>query len=169
VPRGQALGYVMNLPSEDSYLKTREELVDQLTVLLGGRVAEHVVFGAITTGAANDLHRVAEITHAMVHEYGMGTSMPAHRAVTDADIVSDLTRRIRDEEQQQLAFEAQRAAAAIITAHRDKLDEFAAALLEREVLTRPEIDEIMADLPRPERRPRETGVPIAVASRVPPR
>src|SRR5439155_16145061 len=75
VPRGQALGYVMNLPSEDSYLKTRDELVDQLTVLLGGRVAEHIVFGSVTTGAANDLQRVAEITHAMVHEYGMGTSM----------------------------------------------------------------------------------------------
>ena len=74
VPRGSALGYVMNLPDEDSYLKTREELVDQMTVLLGGRVAEQIVFGAVTTGAANDLQRVAEITHAMVHEYGMGTA-----------------------------------------------------------------------------------------------
>ena len=58
VPRGQALGYVMNLPDEDSYLKTREELIDQMTVLLGGRVAEQIVFGAVTTGAANDLQRV---------------------------------------------------------------------------------------------------------------
>ncbi len=74
VPRGHALGYVMNLPDEDSYLKTRDELVDQMTVLLGGRVAEAIVFGAVTTGAANDLQRVAEITHAMVHEYGMGTA-----------------------------------------------------------------------------------------------
>jgi cell division protease FtsH len=165
VPRGQALGYVMNLPSEDSYLKTRDELVDQLTVLLGGRVAEHIVFGAVTTGAANDLQRVAEITHAMVHEYGMGTAAPAQRAVTDADIVSDVTRRIRDEEQQHLAFEAQRAAAQIITTHRDKLDEFAAALLEKEVLGRAEIDRIMAGVPRPERRPREIGLPIAASSR----
>ena len=60
VPRGTALGYVMNLPDEDSYLKTREELIDQMTVLLGGRVAEQTVFGAVTTGAANDLLRVAE-------------------------------------------------------------------------------------------------------------
>ena len=74
VPRGRALGYVMNLPDEDSYLKTREELIDQMAVLLGGRVAEQVVFGAVTTGAANDLQRVAEITHAMVHEYAMGTA-----------------------------------------------------------------------------------------------
>jgi cell division protease FtsH len=144
VPRGQALGYVLNLPDEDSYLKTRDELVDQMTMLLGGRVAEAVVFGAVTTGAASDLQRVAEISHKMVHEYGMGTSTPSARAVLDADIVSDLTRRIRDEEQQQLAFEAQKNAYELITAHRDKLEELAQALLERETLERPEIDVIMA-------------------------
>jgi cell division protease FtsH len=154
VPRGSALGFVMNLPDEDSYLKTREELVDQMTVLLGGRVAEAIVFGAVTTGAANDLHRVAEITHAMVHEYGMGTATASVRAVTDADIVSDLTRRIRDEEQQELAFEAQKAAYDLITAHREKLEELAQALLERETLDRREIDTIMADTPpMPRRRP----------------
>jgi cell division protease FtsH len=147
VPRGSALGFVMNLPDEDSYLKTRDELIDQMTVLLGGRVAEAIVFGAVTTGAANDLHRVAEITHAMVHEYGMGTATAGVRAVTDADIVSDLTRRIRDEEQQELAFEAQRAAYDLITGHRPKLEELAGALLERETLDRDEIDTIMAGTP----------------------
>ena len=110
VPRGRALGYVVNLPDEDSYLKTREELIDQMTVLLGGRVAEQIVFGAVTTGAANDLQRVAEITHAMVHEYAMGTvgrdGQPRRSPTPSA--VSDLTRRIRDEEQQELAFEAHR-------------------------------------------------------------
>ncbi len=99
---------------------------------------------APTTGAANDLHRVAEITHAMVHEYSMGTSTAGVRAVTDHNVVSDLTRRIRDEEQQELAFEAQRAAYDLITSHRPKLDELAAALLERETLDRDEIDTIMA-------------------------
>ncbi|PTL59345.1 ATP-dependent metallopeptidase FtsH/Yme1/Tma family protein [Paraconexibacter algicola] len=163
VPRGTALGYVMNLPDEDSYLKTREELVDQMTVLLGGRVAEQIVFGAVTNGAANDLQRVAEITHAMVHEYGMGTtaSGSASRAVTDANIVSDMTRRIRDEEQQALAYEAERAAYALIEQHRPKLDEFAHALLEREVLVRDDIDEIMRGVPRIERRPGATGLRIA--------
>ena len=73
VPRGAALGFAMNLPDEDRYLKTREELVDHMAVLLGGRVAEQLVFGEVTTGAADDLQRVAEITHAMVHEYAMGT------------------------------------------------------------------------------------------------
>ncbi len=158
VPRGSALGFVMNLPDEDSYLKTRDELIDQMTVLLGGRVAEEIVFGAVTTGAANDLHRVAEITHAMVHEYSMGTSTAGVRAVTDHNVVSDLTRRIRDEEQQELAFEAQRAAYDLITSHRPKLDELAAALLERETLDRDEIDTIMAGIP-PVNRRRPYAVP----------
>jgi cell division protease FtsH len=162
VPRGTALGYVMNLPDEDSYLKTRDQLVDQMTILLGGRVAEAIVFGAVTTGAANDLQRVAEITHAMVHDYGMGTATASVRAVTDADIVSDLTRRIRDEEQQELAFEAQRAAYELITAHRALLEEFAQALLARETLDRREIDTIMEGTPpvaRPSLRP---AAPVAV-------
>ena len=74
VPRGQALGYTLNLPAEDRYLKTREELLDYMTVLLGGRVAEQVVFGAITTGASDDLKRVADISHSMVHDFAMGTA-----------------------------------------------------------------------------------------------
>jgi cell division protease FtsH len=163
VPRGSALGFVMNLPDEDSYLKTREQLVDQMTVLLGGRVAEAIVFGAVTTGAANDLQRVAEITHAMVHDYGMGTATASVRAVTDADIVSDLTRRIRDEEQQELAFEAQRAAYDLITTHREKLEEIATALLERETLGRKDIDTIMGDTPPVQRR-RPYAVPDPTAS-----
>ena len=56
VPRGSALGYTLNLPEEDRYLKTREELIDYMTVLLGGRAAEEIVFGAITTGASDDLN-----------------------------------------------------------------------------------------------------------------
>ena len=107
IPRGSALGYVVNLPDEDSYLKTREELVDQMTVLLGGRVAEQIVFGAVTTGAASDLQRVEEITHAMIHQYAMGSG-DAPQAALKEQALSDLTRRIRDEEQRELAFEAHR-------------------------------------------------------------
>jgi cell division protease FtsH len=80
------------------------------------------------------------------------------RAVTDADIVSDLTRRIRDEEQQELAFEAQRAAYDIINSHRPKLEELANALLERETLDRGELDTIMAGVD-PVRRRRPYAVP----------
>src|SRR3954453_20639346 len=66
IPRGRALGYTLNLPEEDRYLKSKDELLDHLVVLLGGRVAEHVVFGAITTGASDDLKRVYEISPAKV-------------------------------------------------------------------------------------------------------
>jgi cell division protease FtsH len=147
VPRGSALGYVMNLPDEDSYLKTRAELLDQITVLLGGRVAEQVVFGAVTTGAANDLQRVAEIAHAMVHEYGMGSVSATARAVTDANVVSDATRRIHDEEQQAIIFEAERNARALITGHRELLERIAGALLEHEVVERAQLDALMGSAP----------------------
>ena len=80
-----------------------------MTVLLGGRVAEQIVFGAVTTGAASDLQRVEEITHAMVHEYAMGSG-DAPQAALKEQALSDLTRRIRDEEQRELAFEAHRGA-----------------------------------------------------------
>ena len=79
VPRGRALGYTLNLPEEDRYLKTREELIDYMTVLLGGRAAEEIVFGAITTGASDDLLRVAEISRSMVHDYAMGTTITSRR------------------------------------------------------------------------------------------
>src|SRR4051812_4604602 len=74
VPTGTSLGYAMYLPEEDRLLKTREDLIDRMTVALGGRCAEQLVFGAITTGAASDLKAVAETTHAMVHDYAMGTA-----------------------------------------------------------------------------------------------
>ncbi len=168
VPRGQALGYVMNVPDEDSYLKTREELIDQMTVLLGGRVAEQIVFGAVTTGAANDLQRVADITNAMVHVYGMGTSDSVSRTFIDPSQLSEVSRRIRDEEQQALAFEAYAHAHRLITERRDKLEEFAQALLEREVLERPDIDKIMEGVPRIDRRPPMPDLRVAAATKRPP-
>jgi cell division protease FtsH len=143
VPRGSALGYTLNLPEEDRYLKTREELIDHMTVLLAGRVAEELVFGAITTGAANDLHRVAEISRAMIHDYAMGTSITSRKISAHGGEVSDRTRELRDEEQQHLADEARRAAARLLAEHREQLDEMAGALLRDEVLERADIDRIM--------------------------
>jgi cell division protease FtsH len=148
VPRGRALGYTLNLPAEDRYLKTREELIDVMTMLLGGRVAEEIVFGAVTTGASDDLSRVAEISQAMVHEYAMGTSITSRKVASHGGEVSDRTRELRDEEEQHLTDEAKRAAARLIGEHRDKLDEMAAGLLRNEVLERADIDRIMAGTPR---------------------
>ncbi len=147
VPRGKALGYVLNLPEEDRYLKSREELVDYMAMALGGRVAEEVVFGSITTGAASDLTTVAKITHAMIYEYAMGTEESSQRAVDDAHLVSDATRRVRDEERRDLAFEARRIAWGIITTHRPQLDALAQQLLEHEVLEREQIDAVMEGTP----------------------
>ena len=165
VPRGNALGYVVNLPDEDSYLKTREELIDQMTVLLGGRVAEQVVFGAVTTGAANDLKRVEEITHAMVHQFAMGSGDAPQAALKDQESLSDLTRRIRDEEQRELAFEAHRTAWEIVTTHRELLDEIAGQLLAHETIERHQIDRIMAGVPRIARRRAVPDLRVAAAER----
>jgi cell division protease FtsH len=160
VPRGRALGYTLNLPDEDRYLKTREELLDYMTVLLGGRVAEQVVFGEITTGASDDLKRVADISHSMVHDFAMGTAGVGRSP--DGDVrLSERTLRLRDEERQDLIEEARRAAQKLIAVHRTQLEALARELLEREVLDREAIDRIMAGVPRMERAP---GVGLRVVA-----
>jgi cell division protease FtsH len=161
VPRGRALGYTLNLPEEDRYLKTREELIDLMTMMLGGRAAEDIVFGSITNGAADDLRRVAEVAHAMVHEYAMGTGITAMR-VSGATL-SESMRRITDDEVRELADEAMRGAIELLRAHRPLLDELATRLLARESLERSEIDEVMAGVPRarPDRRP---GLHLGIAA-----
>ena len=164
VPRGRALGYTLNLPEEDRYLKTREELIDMMTMLLGGRAAEELVFGSITTGAADDLKRVADIANAMVHEYAMGTGITSLRMAGEG--ISEVTRRVRDEEVRELADEAFRAAKALLDSHRLQLDELAATLLAKEVIEREDIDRIMAGVPaaRPQRRPTQRlGLAAATA------
>ncbi|HEX4759679.1 MAG TPA: ATP-dependent zinc metalloprotease FtsH [Thermoleophilaceae bacterium] len=144
IPRGRALGYTLNLPEEDRYLKSKDELIDHLVVLLGGRVAEHVVFGAITTGASDDLKRVYEISRAMVAEYGMGTELMSRRLPMDDYTVSDATRRTVDDEQQHLTDLAYRRAQSLVEEHRSLLDAFAEHLLEIEVLERKDIERIVA-------------------------
>jgi cell division protease FtsH len=146
VPRGRALGYTLNLPEEDRYLKTREELIDFMTMLLGGRAAEQLVFGSITTGASDDLKRVADIAHAMVHEFAMGTGSSSLRAIDDG--AAEATRRVRDAEVRELADEAFRAAQKLLDTHRVQLDALAGTLLTNEVLERADIDRIMGNVPR---------------------
>src|SRR5947209_2466401 len=145
VPRGKALGYTLNLPEEDRYLKTREELIDFMTMLLGGRAAEQLVFASITTGASDDLKRVADIAHSMVYEYAMGTASGALRIA--GDDAAEATRRVRDSEVRELADEAFRNAFGILDAHRTELDALAGRLLTNEVLERKDIDQGMGDTP----------------------
>jgi cell division protease FtsH len=164
VPRGRALGYTLNLPEEDRYLKTREELIDYMTVLLGGRVAEQAVFGAITTGASDDLKRVAEIAHSMVDEYAMGTA-GVGRAPSGEVQLSEVSLRIRDEERKDLIEQARRAAQKLIIAHRGELDALARELLMREVLDRDAIEGILEGVPRLEHAP-EIGLRVVAAASV---
>jgi cell division protease FtsH len=166
VPRGRALGYTLNLPEEDRYLKTREELIDFMTMLLGGRAAEEIVFGAITTGASDDLSRVAEISRSMIHDYAMGTSITSRKVSAEGGAVSDRTRQLRDEEQQHLADEAMRMAERLINDHRPQLDQLAHALLRNEVLERADIDRVMDGIPRLHRSP---GHGLRVVAAEPPR
>jgi cell division protease FtsH len=132
-------------------------------MLLGGRAAEQLVFGSITTGAADDLKRVAEIANAMVSDYAMGTGSSSLRATADG--AAESTRRVRDAEVGELADEAFRASIALIDSHREQLDALAGTLLTNEVLERDDIVKIMGDTPAaaPSRRSGELSVAAATA------
>src|SRR3954466_6514750 len=99
VARGQALGYTLNLPAEDRYLHTKEELVDLMKVYLGGRAAEKIVFGRVTNGAANDLEKVTNLARAMVFGYGMGESGESRTIRPDNYALSEETKRLLHNEQ----------------------------------------------------------------------
>jgi len=149
VPRGPALGFVGHSPQEDSYLKSRDELLDELVTLLGGRAAEEEVLGESYSGAVDDLSRVQMICKQMVGEFGMGVSLdadgPPPIAMPTGDYaVSDETRRDVDVASMTLARDAYRRARALVSANRECLDDLAANALERETLTREELDEIFA-------------------------
>jgi cell division protease FtsH len=161
IPRGRALGYTLNLPEEDRYLRSREELIDMMTMLLAGRASEQIVFGSVTNGAADDLKRVADIAHAMIHEYAMGTEISSLRLADYAQ--SESTRRVRDAEVRELSDEAFRAAVELINGHRVQLDQLANTLLAKETLERPEIELVMAGVPvaRPDRR---SGIHLGLAA-----
>ena len=117
------------------------ELMDQMIVLLGGRAAEELVFGAITTGASDDLQQVAEISRSMIHEWAMGTSVSALQLAAEGGAVSDRTRELRDAEQQHLADEAmRRAVEADHRPPRAARRSSRSALLRHEVLEREDID-----------------------------
>jgi len=143
VPRGKALGYTLNLPHEDRYLKSRGELIDYMKVLLAGRVAEQITFGRVTTGVADDLKRVTQIARSMVYEYAMGTQIRSHQLPSDDFSLSESTRQTRDEEVQAIAEEAYRGAHGLLSDHRDLLDLVAERLIENEVIEREEIQAIM--------------------------
>jgi cell division protease FtsH len=155
VSRGEALGYTLNMPSEDRYLHTREELVDLMKVYLAGRAAEQVVFGRITNGAANDLDRVTALARAMVFEYGMSDAAASRTMRADDYGLSEEMKRLRDSEQARLTEHAYEEAQRLLTKHRRALDRVAQALLEKETVVREELGELLHDV-EPESRASET-------------
>jgi cell division protease FtsH len=172
VPRGRALGYTLNLPEEDRYLRTKEELMDYLVVGLGGRVAEELIFGQVTTGAADDLKKVHEISRSMVTEYGMGTELHSRKLPADDYSLSDNTRRMIDDEQQFITDQAYRRAQRIVEENKVLLEGFAYTLLEREVLEREDIERLVStyrdDLAEAPVNGHGAGRPQVAASEPPP-
>ncbi len=144
IPRGSALGYTMHLPEEDKYLRSKPELLDHLKVLLGGYVAEQLVFDRTTTGASNDLSRVVEVSRAMIEDYGMGSQLFLVKGSGSEALTSQAALHRRDEEQQGLVDEAQFEARMLIMDNRAQLERLAEALLSKETLDRTEIAEIFA-------------------------
>jgi cell division protease FtsH len=156
VPRGPALGFVAHAASEDRYLRSRKELLDELVATLGGRAAEEEVFGEAYSGAADDLARVHQICVQMVTEFGMtATKEPLEAsplALPTSDYaLSDHTRRDVDLNAQTLANMAFVRATQLISLNRQCLDDLATAVLERETLTREDLDDIF-DAHKLERR-----------------
>jgi cell division protease FtsH len=164
VGRGNALGYAYYVPKEDRYVRTKEELIDSMKITLAGRAAEHVVFGRISTGAADDLEKVTELARAMVFEYGMSDSAPSRTMRADNYALSEETKRLRDQEQSLLTDGAFNEAVRLLTKHRVYLDRVATTLLQKETLDREEMFELLEGV-APESSASETvGTPQVVAA-----
>jgi len=163
VSRGQALGYTLNLPSEERYLHTTEEFEDLLRIYLAGRAAEQIVFGRVTNGAANDLERVTELARAMVFEYGMSDVVASRTLRADNYALSEETKRLRDNAQARLTDNAFEGALRLLQKHRRALDRVALALLDKETLDKDELGQLLADVP-PESRSSETAGTVKVVA-----
>ena len=155
ISRGQALGYTMQLPAEDHFLKTRREMLDELAVFLGGRVAEELMCTDITSGASNDLERATKLAREMVTRLGMSEELGTQvfgeaqhqvflgRDYADHQDYSEETARRIDTEVQRIMREAHERAAEILSARRDQLDLMAKVLLERETVEGEAVDALL--------------------------
>ena len=155
LPRGMALGYTMQLPLQDKYLTTKSELLDDVAGLLGGRAAEKLVFGDVTTGANNDLDRATEIARAMVCEFGMsdvlgpvtlgkrhGNPFLGRDIMEDRNYSEEVAKSI-DSEVKRIVDGGFERADQLLVENRDKLTEIVRVLLEKETLEREEFEMLM--------------------------
>ena len=155
IPRGRALGLTQQLPEEEKHAYSKEYLLSNLCVLLGGRAAEEIALNTQTTGAENDLERATEIARRMVCEYGMSENLgPVTFGRREEQIFlgkeisrhkdySELTAQKIDEEIRRIVLDAYNKTKRLLEENRDKLDRLAKALLEKETLNSQEIDQII--------------------------
>ncbi|MCW2960056.1 MAG: hflB, partial [Thermoleophilia bacterium] len=143
VPTGQALGYMLHVPEEDKFTESKEELINQMIVALGGRAAEELIFGRIWNGAASDLEKVTQISRHMVFDWGMGKTVNSLALKANNYSLSERTKELRDEEQRELAEHAYTRAREMLAEKRDLLEELAQVLLVRESLDQKEVEEIL--------------------------
>ena len=157
VPRGlAALGYAQSLPQE-RYLYTKEALIDRMVMMMGGRVAEEIIFGKISTGAQNDLERITAMAYAMIADYGMSDeigyvsfnlSKQKDQPVFEKPYSDDLARRI-DIEVKKLIDDVRAETRQLLVERHDKLEALAQALLEKEVLNENDLKKVLGDRPYP--------------------
>jgi cell division protease FtsH len=164
VARGSALGYVLHLPEEERYLETKEELLDWMVMALAGRAAEEIVFGRVTNGAANDLEKVTQIARSMIFEWGMGETVTSRTLRADNYALSEETKRLRDTEQSRLTDRAYADALRMLATHRAALDAVAAALLEKETLSRDELIDVFSSVEQESRASDSVGVVRALGA-----
>ena len=155
IPRGAALGATMQLPEKDRYTESRGKLLGMLTGLMGGRCAEEIVIGDITTGAHNDIKQATRIARMMVCDWGMSETVGPQsfgereellflgREVSRSQEYSEETARRIDAEVSRLLHEAHEEALRLLREHREKLDTVATLLLERETLDGRDVEEIV--------------------------
>ncbi len=178
--RGRALGYTMVLPDEDKYSTTRNEMLDQLAYMLGGRAAEELVFHDPTTGAANDIEKATNLARAMVTQYGMTERLGAikfggdnsepflGREMAHQRDYSEEVAALVDEEVKKLIETAHNEAWEILVENRDVLDQLVLHLLEKETLGKEEIAEVFATIHKRPPRPAWTGSSRRTPSTRPP-
>ena len=158
VPRGlAALGYTLQTPLEDRFLMTTEELNEKICALLGGRIAEEIVFGKISTGAQNDLERITNMAYAMVAEYGMSEELgyislrdsnnPENSYGFNRKYSPDTSNKIDDAVHGIIKQNYQKTLD-LLTKHRDQLEDLAQTLLEKEVLDHRDLRRILGDRPK---------------------
>jgi cell division protease FtsH len=155
ISRGQALGYTISLPTEDKFLTTRAELSDTMAMTLGGRAAEEIVFGEVTTGASNDLEKVTATAKQMVMRFGMseklgprvfghdhGQPFLGREFSAEPDYSDEIAREI-DDEIRRIVEEAHQIARSVLDEHREKLDHVSEILLRRETIEREQFIELL--------------------------